>query len=135
MSLRTRSDISAPWYPSAAERQACCKHVSPPSLGDPLTLNEHCRSEVHLAKLYNVDLRALRKQIRLMRRRGPGAASRILWDSPIDADTEEQPAAVHQIAVIAGQPGKLPFQPSGADLEIDELLSEIGALIKKGDNS
>lgn len=48
-------DRKSRWTPSAAERQSCCKRIQRPSASYPFSLLTHCRTAVHVARLYGVD--------------------------------------------------------------------------------
>lgn len=67
--LRTRHpegtfDKAQRWYPSEAEHQSCCEAIRGPSRAWPNSLNKHCRSIEHVANLYNVAAKELRKLAR-----------------------------------------------------------------------
>lgn len=57
-------DNAQRWYPSEAEHCECCDAIRSPSRAWPYTLNKHCRSIQHVAHLYDVDARELRKLAR-----------------------------------------------------------------------
>jgi len=59
-----RKDRAGRWYPSGFEHCECCDYVRNPTRGYPWSLMHHCRSTVHIAKLFNVDIKELRKEIR-----------------------------------------------------------------------
>lgn len=54
-------DSAGRWYPSDAEWQACCNRIRPPSRAYPYSLLVHCRTIEHVARVYGVDARALRR--------------------------------------------------------------------------
>jgi hypothetical protein len=57
-------DKAGRWYPSASEEQSCCSGVRGPSRAYPYSYMTHCRSVEHIANLYGVDARELRKAVR-----------------------------------------------------------------------
>ncbi len=57
-------DKGGRWYPSEAEKQPCCRSIRPPSRAWPNSLNSHCRTLKHVARLYGVDEKALRQRVR-----------------------------------------------------------------------
>ena len=60
-------DKAGRWYPTPSERQDCCASVRDPSRSYPWSLMKHCRSALHVARLYGVDPVQLRRAVRLMR--------------------------------------------------------------------
>lgn len=60
-------DNAGRWYPSDHERQACCDSIREPSRAYLCSLNKHCRTMNHIAHLFDVDLRFLRRRVRDMR--------------------------------------------------------------------
>lgn len=56
-------DGASRWYPSESEKQECCGHVRSPSRAYPYSYMVHCRTIQHVAKLYNVDEKELRKLV------------------------------------------------------------------------
>ena len=52
------------WYPSEAEGQPCCDRIRRPSGRWPYSLMTHCRSVAHVANLYGVDPKELRRAIK-----------------------------------------------------------------------
>jgi len=57
-------DSGGRWYPATEERQDCCDGIRTPSRAYPYSLMTHCRTVGHVAKLFGVDVGALRKLIR-----------------------------------------------------------------------
>ena len=57
-------DRGGRWYPSEAEEQPCCDCIRRPSRAWPYTLMTHCRSVVHVANLYGVDPREVRRAVK-----------------------------------------------------------------------
>ena len=57
-------DDAGRWYPTTAEAQPCCKHVVGPSRAHPYRVMQHCRSAGHVAFLFDVDERELRRAVR-----------------------------------------------------------------------
>jgi len=55
-------DKAGRWYQSDDEECECCSEIRRPSRAFPLSLNQHCRSVEHLADLFNVDVKELRKE-------------------------------------------------------------------------
>ena len=51
-------DTGGRWYPSETEKQECCSREW------RYSLNRHCRSMLHIAHLYDVDLRFLRSHVK-----------------------------------------------------------------------
>lgn len=57
-------DKAQRWYPSENEHQSCCDAIRGPSRAWPNSLNKHCRSIEHVANLFAVDAKELRKLAR-----------------------------------------------------------------------
>ena len=55
-------DNAKRWYPSNEEGCECCLEIRSPSRAFPMSLNQHCRSVDHIANLFNVDVKELRKE-------------------------------------------------------------------------
>lgn len=55
------------WFPDAREEAECCAHIRPPSRAYPYSLMQHCRSLKHLAMLYRIEPKALRKAAKAVR--------------------------------------------------------------------
>ncbi len=64
------------WYPSASERRRCCGGIRP-TAGYPQALERHCRSQTHLAVLYEVPVRALKAAVREDRKQGSPIAKKV----------------------------------------------------------
>ena len=47
-------DKRGAWYPSIEERRECCGQIRSPSRAYPYSLMLHCRTAVHIAKLYSI---------------------------------------------------------------------------------
>lgn len=61
-------DKGGRWYPSEDEYCDCCRSIRTPSRAWPYSLMVHCRTMEHIAHLYNVDLRELRRAVRQARK-------------------------------------------------------------------
>lgn len=61
-------DEKSRWYPSDTEWQACCSLIRPPSAAWPYSLLVHCRTAEHVANLFGVDAKAVRRAARLARK-------------------------------------------------------------------
>jgi hypothetical protein len=57
-------DSGGRWYPSDAEKQACCASIRSPSRNFPYSYLLHCRSVQHVAQKHGVDSVKLRRFIR-----------------------------------------------------------------------
>ena len=57
-------DKAGRWYPNTDEECSCCANIRTPSRAYPLSYNKHCRSLQHVANLYDVEVKALRKAVR-----------------------------------------------------------------------
>jgi len=57
-------DRGGRWYPGEAEEQPCCKSIRNPSRAWPYTLMTHCRSLPHIAALYGVDPKEVRRAVK-----------------------------------------------------------------------
>jgi len=57
-------DRGGRWYPTDDEEQKCCASIRQPSRAWPYTLMSHCRSMAHVAALYGVDAREVRRAVR-----------------------------------------------------------------------
>jgi len=52
------------WYPGEGEEQPCCARIRRPSGRWPYSLLTHCRSVSHIAALYNVDPKDVRRAVK-----------------------------------------------------------------------
>jgi hypothetical protein len=52
------------FYPSEEERCSCCDGIRQPSARWPYSLMKHCRTVPHIANLFGVDPRDLRRELR-----------------------------------------------------------------------
>ena len=52
------------WYPDEAEWRDCCESIRPPSRAWPWSLMVHCRTAAHVAALYGIDPKVLRRSHR-----------------------------------------------------------------------
>lgn len=57
-------DSKKRFCPSAAERQSCCDSIRTPSARFPFSLMVHCRTIQHIAHLFDIDVKDLRKAVR-----------------------------------------------------------------------
>lgn len=57
-------DRGGRWYPGEGEEQPCCDRIRRPSRAWPYTLMTHCRSLPHIAALYNVDPKDVRRAVK-----------------------------------------------------------------------
>lgn len=57
-------DKAGRWYPSESEHCDCCKAIRGPSRAYPYSYMVHCRTAQHVANLYGVDAKELRKATR-----------------------------------------------------------------------
>ncbi|HEV7670237.1 MAG TPA: hypothetical protein VGS22_17095 [Thermoanaerobaculia bacterium] len=64
------------WYPSASERQACCEGIEP-TLANRQALESHCRTQAHVAALYDVPVGELKAAVRDDRKQGSPIAERV----------------------------------------------------------
>ena len=55
-------DNGGRWYPSETGRCECCDHVRYPSRRWPYSLMLHCRTAKHIANLYGVSARELKRE-------------------------------------------------------------------------
>jgi hypothetical protein len=53
------SEKGSKWYPSDTERQVCCSYVREPSHAYPWSLAHHCRTKVHVEKLFGLEAGAI----------------------------------------------------------------------------
>jgi hypothetical protein len=54
------------WYPADGERQACCAPIKPTE-SNRQALESHCRTQAHIAQLFDVPLPELRRAVRQAR--------------------------------------------------------------------
>lgn len=54
-------DNAGRWYPSDEEKCKCCQSVREPSARYPYSLIKHCRTTNHIANLYDVNVKDMRK--------------------------------------------------------------------------
>jgi len=57
-------DNAGRWYPADAERCECCNAVRSPSRAFPYSYMTHCRTIAHVANLYGVDVKDLRREVK-----------------------------------------------------------------------
>ncbi|WP_461365286.1 hypothetical protein [Candidatus Darwinibacter acetoxidans] len=57
-------DRAKRWYPSPEEERPCCASIRRPSGSYPYSLMTHCRTAGHVAALYGVDAREVRRALR-----------------------------------------------------------------------
>ncbi|HSH85384.1 MAG TPA: hypothetical protein VK979_09555 [Guyparkeria sp.] len=57
-------DNAKRWYPSSTERCDCCNSIRSPSRAWPMSYMKHCRSAAHVASLYGVEARDLKRRAR-----------------------------------------------------------------------
>ena len=105
-------DNAGRWYPSEDEHQECCRCIRYPSRRFPHSLNKHCRSLQHIALMYRVDLKYLRRHARQLR-------------DLAGADFRESIRENEQVSNIAS----LPWADTSIE-EIDRLIKDIEKLIK-----
>jgi hypothetical protein len=60
--------IDRVWLPSNRERRSCCEGLEPDRLKDPQKLKIHCRTLLHVARLFDVDNGHLRVELRNRRK-------------------------------------------------------------------
>ena len=63
---RNRYGTVIRWEPAATERSLCCDRVTAPTPQNPWTLNRHCRTIGHLARLNNLHVGRLTRMIHAM---------------------------------------------------------------------
>lgn len=57
------------WYPDPdTERCVCCESIRPPSRAWPSSLNKHCRTAIHVANLFGIDVKELRRAVALLKK-------------------------------------------------------------------
>lgn len=61
-------DKQGRFYPSDREFQACCSSIRTPSRAYPYSYMTHCRTADHVAHLFGVDARDVRKMARQIER-------------------------------------------------------------------
>jgi len=61
-------DNARRWEPDEGERRKCCNSIRTPSRAWAYSLMLHCRTMVHIAQLYDVDLRGLRTAVAAARK-------------------------------------------------------------------
>lgn len=64
-----KTDNANRFYPSDDEWQECCANVRSPSRAWPWSYMLHCRTAVHVANLFAVDVKELRRRARPYRAR------------------------------------------------------------------
>lgn len=57
-------DNAGRWYPSTEEHCDCCNGVRGPSRAHPYSYMTHCRTIAHVANLYGVDVKDLRREVK-----------------------------------------------------------------------
>jgi hypothetical protein len=61
-------DKAGRWYPIGDERCECCNYIRTPSRAWPFSLMMHCRTMEHVAHLYDVDIKKLRRAVNATRK-------------------------------------------------------------------
>ena len=120
-------DRASRWFPSDKERQLCCEKVHPPSASQPNSLNLHCRSLRHIARIYQVDPLFLSRRVSKMRNdlfRDIRAANQRRRNFRYPRPGGDSPKP----------PAPIPGAPAPNNEELDDLLKEIDRLVGKGDN-
>lgn len=64
-----KADSAGRFYPSDVERCDCCDRIRKPSRSWPHSLRTHCRTAVHVANKYNVDVKEMRKMSRFIKKK------------------------------------------------------------------
>ena len=57
-------DKAGRWYPSGSEECDCCSSIRVPSRAYPYSYMVHCRTAAHVANLFGVDVRDVRRAAR-----------------------------------------------------------------------
>jgi hypothetical protein len=55
------------WYPAPEERRACCESITPTE-ANRQALESHCRTQAHVAQLFDVPLPELRRTVKRLKR-------------------------------------------------------------------
>jgi len=63
------------WYPADGERQDCCAKIKPTE-GNRQALESHCRTQAHIARLFDVPLADLRRAVKQARESARGSGDR-----------------------------------------------------------
>lgn len=63
-------DNAKRWWPSDDEECTCCGGIRSPSRSWPYSLMIHCRTAQHVAALFDVDARELKREARRLRQAG-----------------------------------------------------------------
>jgi hypothetical protein len=56
-------DNGGRWFPSDFEERNCCAGIRQPSRSWPYSLMTHCRTMEHVANMYGVEIKLLRKAV------------------------------------------------------------------------
>lgn len=56
-------DKQGRFYPNSEELQPCCTYIRIPSKNWPYSLMVHCRSAEHIANIFGVEVKELRREI------------------------------------------------------------------------
>ena len=63
-----RFDSGGRWFPRDNEHRECCDVIRSPSRSYPWSYMVHCRTAVHVATLHGVDVRDIRRVVRLQKK-------------------------------------------------------------------
>ena len=134
-------DNARRWQPSETEKQACCDSICEPGHAYRHSLKKHCRSMEHIAHLFDVDLRFLRRRVKFMigifqeLREGHRRTARFFAEQMARQHESGTPSLHDSLGIVALKPpAKLPFsrdrtQAEGDDL--DKLLKEMEGSIQQ----
>jgi hypothetical protein len=62
------------WYPAPEERRGCCEHITPTEANRQALDESHCRTQAHVAHLFDVSLSNLRHAVKRARQAAGTAA-------------------------------------------------------------
>lgn len=94
-------DKAGRWYPSDDERQDCCSYVRGPSRAWPYSYMKHCRSAAHVAALYGVSERDLKRALYLLDRYPSHVAESALEVAAVAERTEGKELSTARVNTLA----------------------------------
>ena len=61
--IKFKSNVVHLWFPRPVEVASCCLQISPPTKKSPFSYFHHCKTFIHLATLYKVDVKELKEAV------------------------------------------------------------------------
>lgn len=65
-----KTDKGGRWYPAPHEERPCCASIRSPSRAYPWSYMLHCRTLAHVAELFHLDAKDVRREVTRLRKEG-----------------------------------------------------------------